>query len=226
MGLKADYEFDCRRDPLVQPALNGDRDALEQLFSSSTRQLYKVALRVLATREDAEDAVQDGYLAALRNLRKFEGRSKFSTWLSRIVLNAALMRLRKTRAHAATSLDRGFPAEDGAPLAARIADPQPSPEEAYAQEERLEIFKRHLEGLPASYRSVLWLRDVQGMATQEAAERLGLSKGTLKSRLHRARREVSKGVSRSLRPRRRDPRQMTSPGTGCRTQSAVTTRLD
>src|SRR5580698_7489487 len=91
--------------PLVRKAMEGDSEALDKLFARNTRALYQIALRVLGNREDAEDAVQEGLLAAYRNLPRFEGRAKFSTWLTRIVINAALMRRRSKRAHPAMSLD-------------------------------------------------------------------------------------------------------------------------
>jgi RNA polymerase sigma-70 factor (ECF subfamily) len=90
---------------LLRRAMAGDRAALETLFGRNSRALYQTALRLLGNPEDAEDALQEGMLAAYRNLRRFEGRSQFSTWLTRIVINAALMRRRSQRAHPAVSLD-------------------------------------------------------------------------------------------------------------------------
>ena len=89
--------------PLVRKALEGDSEALNKLFARNTRALYQIALRVLGNREDAEDAVQEGLLAAYRNLPRFEGRAKFSTWLTRIVINSARMRLRSLKARPAVS---------------------------------------------------------------------------------------------------------------------------
>src|SRR6266852_4708743 len=81
-------------DQLIARARRGDQEALETLFARNNRALYQTALRLLGNPEDAEDALQEGLLAAYRNLRRFEGRSQFSTWLTRIVINAALMRRR------------------------------------------------------------------------------------------------------------------------------------
>jgi RNA polymerase sigma-70 factor, ECF subfamily len=195
----------------LELAVSGDQKALGQIFSSCcTKQLYWTAFQMLGSHEEAEDAVQDALLAAVRNLKSFEGRSKFSTWLTRVVLNASLMRRRKLRRHTTTSIDQEPLGDGGAPLAAKLADSRPGPEEAYAREEELAILKGRLEQLPASYRSVLWLRDVEGMTTEEAAEELGLPQGTLKSRLHRARLAFSQRVygnprsrvSRARRPAR------------------------
>jgi RNA polymerase sigma-70 factor, ECF subfamily len=190
---------------------DSDHENLGRQLSSYTGQLYRAAFRILRSREEAEDAVQDGLLAAIKNLKSFQGRSQFSTWLTRVVLNAALMRLRSARARPVTSIDQGIPGEKGLPLAAQIADPRADPEEMCAREERLRMLKRSLEQLPASYRAALWLRDVEGMTTLEAAEALRVSEGTLKSRLHRARVAVARRLRRA--PRRRT-RELTRPADG------------
>jgi len=184
-------------EALVRSGLKGDADALNKLFSRYTRPLYQTALRLLGNPEDAEDALQDGMLSAVRNLGRFEGRSKFSTWLTRIVINAALMRLRSRRSRAAVSLEQEDPEQRELTLGSRIPDSTPSPEERYAQTERFEILERSLESLPPGLQSALWLRDVEGLSTAEAAEALGLSEGTLKSQLHRARGRISSLIRHS-----------------------------
>lgn len=185
---------------LIQLATKGNQDALETLFARYSRPLYQTALRLMGNPQDAEDALQDGLLSAFRNLRRFEGRSQFSTWLTRIVINAALMRLRSQRAHPATSLDQEDSEQRDLTLAGTIPDHRPSPEETYAQKESFELFQTKLEGLPPALRSAVWLRDVEGLSTEEAAEVLGLSEGTLKSQLHRARGKLADLMSRVRRP--------------------------
>ncbi len=201
MSRQTDHETGPQRDRLLSLALNGDQEALDRLLTFYMRMLYQAALRVLRSPQDAEDALQDGLLAAVRNLKKFEGRSRFSTWLTSIVINAALMRLRKARSQPATSIDEERPGRDHQPLADRIADRRPNPEELYAQEEEFRILDRHLESLPAANRSALVLRDFEGMGTGEAATALGLSTGTLKSQLHRGRARIIKEVRDALVPR-------------------------
>jgi RNA polymerase sigma-70 factor (ECF subfamily) len=179
-------------EELIRESLNGNQTALDQLFGRYSRTLYPTALKLMGNPEDAEDALQDGLLSAFRNLRRFEGRSQFSTWLTRIVINAALMRLRSKRAHAAVSID-AEPSVDGdepAP-AERIADRARGPEELYAQEEVHEIFARQLEELSPPLRSAFLLREVEGLSTEEAAQTLGVPEGTLKSQLHRARLQLT-----------------------------------
>jgi RNA polymerase sigma-70 factor, ECF subfamily len=169
-----------------------DHELLGRHLSSHAGQLYRTAFRVLRSHEEAEDAVQDGLLAAIKNLKSFQGRAQFSTWLTRVVMNAALMRLRTIRARSVTSIDQEPADKTGLTLAAQIPDPHSNPEEVCAQAERLQILKQSFAHLPASYRAVLWLRDVEGMTTLEAAEALRVSEATLKSRLHRARLEITK----------------------------------
>ncbi|HEY6290594.1 MAG TPA: sigma-70 family RNA polymerase sigma factor [Terriglobia bacterium] len=176
---------------LVRSGLEGDPDALDALFSRYARPLYQTALRVLGNPEDAEDALQDGLLSAVRNLTRFEGRSQFSTWLTRIVINAALMRLRSQRVRRTVSIEQEDPEQGDLTLGSRIPDARPGPEESYARKERFEILERGLETLPPALQSAVWLRDVEGLSTTEAARTLGLSEGTLKSQLHRARGRLS-----------------------------------
>jgi RNA polymerase sigma-70 factor, ECF subfamily len=176
---------------LVKSGLRGDPEALDTLFTRHARPLYQTALRVLGNPEDAEDALQEGMLSAVRNLNRFEGRSKFSTWLTRIVINAALMHLRKQRTQPTISLEQEDPEQRDLTLGSRIPDRRPGPEEGYARKERFEILAHSLESLPPALRSAVWLRDVQGLSTAEAAHALGLSEGTVKSQLHRARNKLS-----------------------------------
>jgi len=176
---------------LVRSGLKGDPEALDALFSRHTRTLYQTALRVLGNPEDAEDALQDGLLSAVRNLNRFEGRSQFSTWLTRIVINAALMRLRSQRVRPTVSIEQEDPEQRDLTLGSRIPDARPGPEETYARKERFAILERGLETLPPALQSAVWLRDVEGLSTAEAARTLGLSEGTLKSQLHRARTRLS-----------------------------------
>src|ERR1700751_4076295 len=116
-----------KEQKLIRAGQRGGAQAIEALFGQYHRQLFQTALRVLGNAEDAEDALQDGLLSAYRNLKRFEGRSQFSTWLTRIVINAALMRRRSAKARPAVSLDEP-PREDELPAAERFADDGLTPE--------------------------------------------------------------------------------------------------
>lgn len=186
---------------LMKQSLAGDHDALQVIFSRHAPALYKTALRLVGSPEDAEDVVQEGMLNAFRNLGRFEGRSQFSTWLTRIVINAGLMRLRSRRAKPAVSLDEKLAADDDLTFADQLRDHAPNPEQLCAQAEFRGIVNRNLDTLSPVLRSAFVLREVQGLSTQEAAETLGISEGTLKARLHRAKRQLTDLVGRALQGR-------------------------
>src|SRR5271155_711164 len=147
-------------DSLIRAGQRGDHEAMETLFRRYHRPLFQTALRVLGNAEDAEDALQDGLLSAFRNLKRFEGRSQFSTWLTRIVINAALMRRRSKRARPAVSLDDRTP--DGElPLAERFADESPNPEQLYAGTELGDRVNKNLAEISPLLRSAFWLREIE-----------------------------------------------------------------
>jgi len=193
---------------LIEHAQAGDQDALEALFSNLSPALYQTALRLVGTPEEAEDVLQEGMLSAYRNLRRFEGRSQFSTWLTRIVINAALMRLRSRRARPAVSLDERLAEDDDMTFADQFPDIAPSPEQIVARRELEDLLRQNLATLSPVLRSAFILREMEGFSTEEAAEELGISEGTLKARLHRAKKQLARLVGRALHPRRvcADPR--------------------
>ncbi len=178
-------------DCLSLRPIKTDREALEELFSCCRVRLYNTAFKILGNRDDAEDALQDGLLAAYRNRYRFEGRSQFSTWLTRIIVNVALMRRRRDRFDRIVSIDQNFGQEDQ-PIAARFLDPRPNPEEIYVWQEQLEHIERLLHCVPTVDRQAFWLRHIKGLKVREVAEIVGIPVGTLKSQLHRARRRLRK----------------------------------
>ena len=183
---------------LIARAQAGDQDALEALFSNLSPALYQTALRLVGTPEEAEDVLQEGMLSAYRNLRRFEGRSQFSTWLTRIVINAALMRLRSRRARPAVSLDERLAEDEDMTFADQFPYTAPSPEQVVARRELEALLRRNLATLSPVLRSAFILREMEGFSTEEAAEELGISEGTLKARLHRAKKQLSRLVGRAL----------------------------
>ncbi len=184
-------------EQLIERGLNGDARALDTLFARNTRTLYQTALRVLGNPEDAEEALQEGLLSAYRNLPRFEKRSQFSTWLTRIVINAALMRRRSKRARPAVSLD-DVASEGDLPLAERFADEGPNPEQLYAGTELGDRMNKKLAEISPLLRTAFWLREIEGLSAEEAAQVLGVSRNTLKARLWRARQELAARLGLSL----------------------------
>lgn len=175
---------------LLERGIGGDMSALDALFARNNRALYQTALRVLGNPEDAEEALQEGLLAAYRNLPRFERRSQFSTWLTRIVINAALMRRRSKKSRPVISLDDWTP-EGEVPLTERFADHNPNPEQIYAGTELRERMWKKLAEISPLLRAAFWLREVEGLTAEEAASALGVSRNTLKARLWRARQELA-----------------------------------
>jgi RNA polymerase sigma-70 factor (ECF subfamily) len=172
---------------LVQRLRRGDGAAFEELLRAHTGRLLAVARRLLGNEEDARDVVQDAFLFAFRSVDRFDGQATLGTWLHRIVVNAALTRLRSRRRRPERPIEDLLPTflEDG--HAARPPRDWGEPFAALQQEETRAAVRRHIEELPEDYRVVLLLRDIEGLDTDETARLLGLTGGAVKTRLHRAR---------------------------------------
>ncbi|HKD50332.1 MAG TPA: sigma-70 family RNA polymerase sigma factor [Candidatus Acidoferrum sp.] len=203
MATQAVVGIPGSEEKLIRAGQRGDHQAVETLFRRYQRPLFQTALRVLGNTEDAEDALQDGLLSAYRNLKRFEGRSQFSTWLTRIVINAALMRRRSAKARPAVSLDEP-PREDELPATERFADDGLTPEQVFANTEIREMLSENLDQLSPLLRTAFVLREVQGYSTGEAAKKLGVTENTLKARLWRARHQLAERLGRRLRRMRDD----------------------
>jgi len=203
MATQAVVGIQGSEEKLIRAGQRGDHQAVETLFRRYQRPLFQTALRVLGNTEDAEDALQDGLLSAYRNLKRFEGRSQFSTWLTRIVINAALMRRRSAKARPAVSLDE-TPREDELPAAERFADDGLTPEQVFENTEIREMLSENLDQLSPLLRTAFVLREVQGYSTGEAAKKLGVTENTLKARLWRARHQLAERLGRRLRRMRDD----------------------
>src|SRR5246127_371062 len=171
---------------LVDAAKAGDVAAFEELVRRYDRNVFRIAQHITQNREDAEDVVQDAFFKAYSNLEQFQGQSKFYTWLVRIAVNEALMKLRRRKPERTVSLDEEVKTEDDS-LPREVADWSPNPEQMYNQAELRDILTRTIQGLPAGFRTVFVLRDVEGLSTEETAQALELSVPAVKSRLLRAR---------------------------------------
>ncbi len=180
---------------LVRAAKGGDDEAFNQLVKRYDRNVFRIAQHITQNREDAEDVVQDAFLKAYTNLQQFQEQSKFYTWLVRIAVNEALMKLRRRRPERTVSLDEDIQTgEDSIPR--EVADWSPNPEQNYNQAELREILTKTIQGLPSGFRTVFILRDVEGLSTEETADALELSIPAVKSRLLRARLQLRERLNR------------------------------
>lgn len=183
---------------LVQAARAGDIAAFEELVRRYERNVFRIAQHITQNREDAEDVVQDAFLKAYQNLNQFQGNSKFYTWLVRIAVNEALMKLRRRKSSKTVSMDQEVETDEGT-MPREVADWSPNPEQLYDQSELRDILGRTIQGLPASFRTVFVLRDVEGLSTEETAEMLDLSVPAVKSRLLRARLQLRERLNKYFR---------------------------
>jgi len=185
---------------LVQLAIAGNADAQEQLFKTHTPRLFRTAFAVLRNKEDAEDAVQDSWCRAYRNLGSFQGRSAFSTWLTRIAMNSALMRRRGKKVRTEASLDELLDSQSGSLLDGIVAE-GPNPEEICVATEMNTHIEQQLRELSPGVEAAFRLREIAGYSTMESVQALGIHKSALKSRILRARRRLADALKQStLRP--------------------------
>lgn len=180
---------------LVRRAKSGDYEAFEELVGLYEDRIYRLAMNITGNAEDAEDVLQEAFLKAFQNLSHFREDSRFYTWLVRIAVNEGLMKLRKRRS------DKSVPMEDtvneeGEVLPREFADWRPNPEQTLEREEVREILQAAADSLPPTFRAVFFLRDVEGLSTEETADALGLSVAAVKARLFRARLHLREQLSK------------------------------
>jgi RNA polymerase sigma-70 factor (ECF subfamily) len=176
---------DCGEEVLVDRARTGDMRACEALMRRYNQRLYRVIRSVLKTGSDVEDTMQDTYLAALRNLDRFEGRAQFGTWLLKIGTNAALAQMRQRMR--VLPLDDLPDLDDLDPMMGVAADAAHTPEQHVSSKQLVAIVEEAIDRLPHDYRQVFMLRTIEGLDTAETAAVIGLGEDAVRQRLHRAR---------------------------------------
>jgi len=190
---------------LVERLREGDASALEALMERYASRVFRVARGIARTDADAEEVVQDVFLALARKIGSFEGRAQLSTWIYRVATNAALLKRRGKRVQVEVSLEEHLPSfkEDGhrdGPRDYVLADWSRTPEAELLDGEARTVLARAIDQLPDTYRAVLILRDVEELSNEETARILGESVGSIKSRLHRARMALREQLTRHLAP--------------------------
>jgi len=180
---------------LVSRARSGDATAFGALIRPYEARIFRLAMSITQNREDAEDVLQEAFLKAFEHLEQFQGNSKFYTWIVRIAVNQALMKLRKRKSDRSVSLDEQIDTGEDTVIR-EIAAWDPDPEQRFSQEEMHGILTEAIDGLAPIYRTVFTLRDVDGLSTEETAEALELSVPAVKSRLLRARLQLRDKLTR------------------------------
>jgi RNA polymerase sigma-70 factor (ECF subfamily) len=179
---------------LIRAAKSGDGQAFEVLVARHQRRLLSIARRFSPVREDTEDIVQQSFQKAFVHLHKFEARSSFSTWLTRIAINEALMLLRKSRGLREVSID-DISGDEETSLRLEIPDSRPGPESAFLLDERKRILSAAMNKLTPRTRRTIELRELGELSTEEAARVMGLSVAVVKGRLFHGRRKLHKVLS-------------------------------
>jgi RNA polymerase sigma-70 factor (ECF subfamily) len=190
---------------MIASILGGNTHKFHDLIRPHERSVYMMALSLLQNEADAEDAAQEAFLKAFRNLAKFRGEAKFGTWLVSITLNEARSRLRSKKNAKMESLDEA-PESPGSVSPALLRDWREIPSEALERKEVRQLLQRAISDLPLIYREVFLLRDVEELSVSESAETLEISIASVKVRLHRARMMLQKKLVPQLRlvsPKRR-----------------------
>src|SRR5436190_11151821 len=183
--------------PAAGSTLPSSKAAFEQLMRQYNQRLFRVARSILKNDADAEDALQDAYVQAYRHLNNFRGDAELSTWLTRIVINQALMRVRKR------SRDRVI-----VPFADRREGPMPdldvadesaeSPSDAAVRSEVRKVLETRIDALPEAFRTVFVMREVEEMTARETADALGIPEATVRTRLFRARALLREALDRDM----------------------------
>jgi len=198
---------------LVAAAKSGDGRAFEILVGRHEQKIFFVARRITRRHEDAEDVVQQSFQKAFTHLRRFEGRSAFSTWLTRIAITEALMFLRRSRGLREVRIDDLNGNEEiTTPL--EVRDASPDPEAMYSQQEQAEMLSAAINELSPGIRTAMRLRELDERSSEETAQIMGISVGALKGRMFHGRRKLRDRLQRFVEPAWRSKRK-NSRSVGC-----------
>ena len=184
---------DHREKELIAKAKQGDMLAFEELILKHEKIVYNVALRMMNHSEDAKDISQEVFLKAYKNMKNFDERSMFSTWLYRITTNTCIDEMRKRKGKQSYSLEEELENEEGS-MQRQIADEGETPEESLLREERKSELLQALDTLSEEHKAAVILRDIRGLSYEEVAEIVDLPMGTVKSRISRARNQLKNEI--------------------------------
>jgi RNA polymerase sigma-70 factor (ECF subfamily) len=229
MNHNAETMIACRTDAaaeqmLVVAAKNGDEQAFETLFKRHRQRVLRIVLRYTRAREDAEDVVQQSFQKAFVHLRRFEGKSSFSTWLTRIAINEALMFLRSIGAVRDLTVGDCNNAE-GSVMGVEIPDSSPDPETSCMRREGSELLSKALASLRPGMRTAITLRDLCELSTNETARRMGLSVGAVKAQIFQGRKKLRERLRRYMKSPRASAKGSSRHGSAVRTSRGFRTAV-
>ena len=187
-------------EELVAATERGDELAFETLVKRHERKIFVLALRYTRVREDAEDVVQQTFQKAFVHLQRFEGKSAFSTWVTRVAINEALILLRKRRTMREVPIDDSSSSGETTP-ALELADARPDPEVSCFQTEGARILSSAIGQLKPGMRRAIQLRELRELSVQETAEHMGVSVPAVKANVFRARRKLGQTLRHYMKPR-------------------------
>jgi RNA polymerase sigma-70 factor (ECF subfamily) len=188
-----EFEIEC-----IARILAGEKHLFHQLIRPCERPIYFLLLGILRNEAEADDAAQETVIKVYLNLKNFRGDSQFRTWVLSIARNEGLGRLRKTATRREDSLEAGTDEQTGDYTPAILTSWREVPQEALERKELGGILRSAVEGLPAIYRNVVLLRDIEEMDVRETAAALGITEGAVKVRLHRARALLQRDLAPKL----------------------------
>jgi RNA polymerase sigma-70 factor (ECF subfamily) len=200
MPVEAIRPADNDETDLIARARRKDASAVALIIRQNNQRLYRIARSILRDDFEAEDALQEAYIRAFTRLDLFRGESQLGTWLARIVMNEALGRLRRRKPTVAFETGTHEQETSAEIIRFPLAHPELDPETTMAQREIRALLERAIDALPEAFRTVLVMRLIEGMSIEETAELLGIKPETVKTRLHRARREVKEEMEKQLGP--------------------------
>lgn len=185
---------------LIELTLGGETAAFEAIMRRNNRRLFRIARGILGVDADAEDALQESYVNAYLNLSRFEGRSRLSTWLSRMVVNEALGQIRRRKPIVTASLDERPGQLEQDNVVNLYGDENPRPDEHVSRDQLRKMIENAVDRLPETFRTVFLLREVEGMTVSEIAETLDVPEATVKTRNFRARKLLRMEMEQRLEP--------------------------
>ena len=196
MTVQAKRDYSILQDRELAALCAGrDPEAVRHVLTASNQRLFRAAWSILKDRAEAEEALQAAYVSAFSSIGSFEGRSSLTTWLTRIVINEALGRVRKERRRRAQLDAAGVPVLDAYREKLMAGSETPAPDAAVAREQLRRVLERAIAGLPEIFRTVFVLREIEGLSVEDTSEALGIPGSTVKTRLLRAKRRLQEALA-------------------------------